>query len=372
MKQKNKNLLLWWDTQTGKSFEVIRLAKDEKWNKFTVVCPPKIIKQWEQRLKDSQLPRHTWQIMTYHCFTRNNKNDYGILVLDEIHNFLAQWQVGRSGKAGSIRLEKLKEHLDYHHPRLVLLSATPIRNSPHSYYTLLRLLGSQWIYQSFFYDFFEQAFPYWSTRPIWQPKSDWIKRVSLTSTNVYEISRKVFCQEIEKDILLPFKTLTLSKTEREIAEKNEWNWHDLRCYASQKSERLIALKENLSNFNKSIVFYNYTKTGDWLEKEIAKEQVVFRLDGRNNQLADFNEALCGVLVCQCATGEGWSVKGVSSQHFFELPFSVVRHNQDRGRGIIKSGEKFSIPQRYYYLNKYENNIYQDYLINKDYDNKQLH
>lgn len=154
-----RNMLLYWDTGTGKTFTTTAImhylyTQDPRW-RFLVMIPASLQDTWDKGLRRafraSPAMRDHVRIVRY-----NNehpeisfrvqfdkivvpKRNRVFIVIDEVHNFISR-SMPSNGRSRDSLYEEIVELGSEVGNRLLLLSATPLRNSPREFTYLMHLL----------------------------------------------------------------------------------------------------------------------------------------------------------------------------------------------------------------------------------------
>ena len=155
-----QSLLLYWDTGTGKTFTTVAIMhclhqRDPRW-RFLVLVPASLQNVWERGLKKA------WRAdpgMRDHVrLVRYNNDKPGIsfsvqynkivdpkrskvcIIIDEVHNFISRSMPKADGAPRDKLYDEIVKLSSELNNRLILLSATPIRNSTREFSYLLHLL----------------------------------------------------------------------------------------------------------------------------------------------------------------------------------------------------------------------------------------
>lgn len=158
--------MLVWDTGTGKSRAAVEWMELRPTIDFLVVCPKQVLKMWKSIVPPRAIAVTKEQYKKYTA-------PYSGIVVDEAdHGFGSSlFTKGRSAMATTL-YEWIRSHDT---APVLLLTATPVRNSPHTSHTLLTYIqkAPTWKeYRALQYNLVSR--PY-NPRPFYEAKKGWQK-----------------------------------------------------------------------------------------------------------------------------------------------------------------------------------------------------
>lgn len=318
--------------------------------------PKKAILNWEMRTGKT-LPAARWVDMpertgnTYIITKKNNKRSWlamktgarvltkeefkkvaptivrpTAIVVDEVHNFGSALFVKPRSQLATALYTLLKDNPDCH---FLGLSATPVRNSPWSFHTLLCYIGVYIPWKEWRSEFFElQHLPFMKF-PGWLPKANWRE---LMVPYVAQYTDIVALKDVVDD--LPLATSRVIKIKQKPYKKPTdeiVTWHHEHIWEQQgKAKEILEL-----GYKKVIVVAYYTQQLDALAAELQKEKPVFILDGRTKDpeatIAAAQRAEECYLLVQSSCGEGWDGWQFGAMVFASMDHSYVSNTQMHGR-----------------------------------------
>ncbi len=320
------------------------------------INPPKALLNWEMRTGKS-LPAALWIDLpeqagnTFIICKKSNKKGWlafgtkanvltkeefkkaagGILgptaiVVDEVHHFAsALFTKGRSQLAASL-YNLLKNNPDCH---FLGLSATPVRNSPWSFHSLLCYTGHYIPWKEWRAEFFEQVQMPFLPYPAWMPKSNWRE---LMVPYVHKYTDIVSLKDVVEDLppatsrIIEIKQKPYKKPEDEVV-----TWvHEHRHEQQGKDKEILDL-----GYKKLILVCKYTEQVDALAAALKDEKPVFILDGRTKDQEGTaraaQEADECYLIVQASMGEGWDGWSFGALVFVSMGHTYVEYVQMLGR-----------------------------------------
>lgn len=316
--------------------------------------PSKALLNWEMRVGKS-LPAALWIDLpeqvgnTYIITKKSNKKEWQgyktkatvltkeefkkteiisptAIVVDECHHFASGLFVkGRSAFATRM-YTLLRKYPECH---VLLLTATPVRNSPWSFHTLLCFLGVYIPWKEWREEFFELQHLPFMKYPGWMPKANWRE---LMQSYVNKYTDILSLKDVVDDLppatsrIIAVKQKPYKKPVDEIV-----TWHH-----EHKHEQHGKGKEILElGYRKLIVVCYYTEQLDALAKELSKEKTVFILDGRTKDqegtIKQAQEADECYLLVQSGCGEGWDGWMFGAMVFASMDHTYVSNVQMHGR-----------------------------------------
>lgn len=312
--------LLAFETGTGKTIAAVEWMKLRPSFRFFVVCPKQIKKQWIEAVDDI----HSRVIVVTKEEFKKLPLDFDGIVVDEADQGFGSplFTKGRSAMATTL-YNWLRAHKT---APVLILSATPIRNAPHTAHTLLSYIqkSPDWkAYQSIQYHLVSR--PY-NPRPFWEPLKFWQKRAAAMITkNAYVASMSDIVtvpEQYEQVVEVP-----------EVKVETE-SWHDAARRESGPL-KLAWIRNYCKGKRKVIIVSRYLDTIERYSKELAKDREVFVLTGstkdQEETIKDARESFECYLLAQADLAAGWEAPEFSHVVFVSLSFSVRSLVQMRGR-----------------------------------------
>lgn len=309
--------LLCWECGTGKTLAAVEWMKLRPSVSFVVVCPKQIVQQWKDVVPGNAVVVTKEQYKKY-------KIPYSGVVVDEAdHGFGSPlFTKGRSAMATTL-YTWIRAHDT---APVLLLTATPIRNAPHTSHTLLSYIqkSKKWNeYRNVQYSLVTR--PY-NPRPFFEPKKGWQKiSATLVSRNasVATMSDIVTVPEQHEERIVVHETPVVSES-----------WHD-EARAESGDNKIAWIQEYARDKRKVIIVSRYLSTIEAYAKVLAKEREVFVLTGSTkNQEATIKaarESFECYLICQSSLSSGFELPEFDFMVFVSLSFSVRDLVQMKGR-----------------------------------------
>ena len=248
------------------------------------------------------------------------------IVVDEVHHFgSALFVKGRSQLATALYM-LLKKYPDCN---FLGLTATPVRNSPWSFHTLLCYIGVYIPWKDWRSEFFELQHLPFMKYPGWLPRPDWRERMQPYVRKYTDI---VSLKDVV-DSLPPATSRTIKIKQKPYKKPTDevvtWT-HEHRHEQQGKAKEILEL-----GYRKVIVVCYYTSQLDDLARELVKEKPVFVLDGRTKNQEDTIKAAqeaeeCYLLV-QSSCGEGWDGYMFGAMVFCSMDHTYTSNRQMHGR-----------------------------------------
>lgn len=213
---------------------------------------------------------------------------------------------------------------------VLLLTATPVRQSAWSLHTLMCYIGVYYDWKKWRAEFFQlQKLPFLRF-PAWMPKKDW--RIKIRPF------LEKYCDIVSlKDIVeyLPEAETIIIKVEHKtkyIKPKDAiTTWQDEHRF--EQNDKLEEIQK--LGFKKLILIVFFTEQIDFLKKELEKEKEVFVLDGRTKdahlvkQQAQESEECYFIVQSSCVMG--WDGYTFPAMVFVSMSHSCVDFTQAKGR-----------------------------------------
>ncbi len=315
-----KKIILNWEMRVGKSLPAsIWIDNPQQSGNTYIICKKSNKQEWKSYNTKAK-------VITKEDFKKEIIINPTAIVVDEAHNFSAGLFVkGRSDLAQ--RLYKLVRQ--YPECRVMLLSGTPVRNSPWSLHTLLCYVGVYYDWKEWRDRFFVlQKMPYLRFAAYF-PRKDWragLKSLVEKHTDIVSLKDVV-------DVLPPAVTRVIKVVgTKYIPPKDEivtWT-HEHRHEQKAKLAEILEL-----GYKKIILVVYYTSEIDTLKKQLEEYKPVHVLDGRTkDQEATIREAQGAeenYFIVQAGCGEGWDGWMFGCMVFVSIPHSLVQFTQMSGR-----------------------------------------
>ena len=254
-------------------------------------------------------------------------NNPTAIVVDEASFFASGLFVkGRSQLSEALyKLVKTYPDMD-----VLLLTATPVRQSAWSLHTLLCYIGVYYDWKKWRSEFFELVKLPFLRFPAWMPKNNWrIKIRPFLEKHCDIVSLKDIVEYLPEPQTIIIKVEHKEKYKKPLDEITTWidehKWEQ-----QDKVQEILAL-----GYQKLIVVVKYTYQIDEIAKELAKEKEVFILDGRTKKPDDVKkqaqESEECYLIVQSSMGMGWDGWMFGAMVFVSMAHTVVDYIQMTGR-----------------------------------------
>lgn len=298
---------IWIDQphRTGNSFIITKKSNKRSWQNFETGATVLSKEEFKKVSKDIINPT--------------------AIVVDEVHNFGSALFVKPRSQLATALYTLLKEYPDC---EFLGLSATPVRNSPWSFHTLLCYLGVYIPWKEWRSEFFELVHMPFMKFPGWLPKSNWRE---LMVPYVAQYTDIVALKDVVNDLppvasrIIKIKQKPYKKPTDELT-----TWHSEHMWEQQnKYKEILEL-----GYKKVICVCYYTAQLDELAAQLT-DKPVFILDGRTKDPEAVIAAAqatdeCYLLV-QSSCGEGWDGWQFGAMVFCSMDHSYVSNTQMHGR-----------------------------------------
>lgn len=357
-----RKALLNWEARTGKSLPAARWIEHPcRAGERYIICTKQNKKEWQGYGTGAA-------VLTKEEFRKVASTlRPSAIVVDEAHNFASPLFVkGRSQMAAALYdLVRRSPEMD-----VMLLTATPVRNSAWSLHTLLCYLGVYYDWQRWRAEFFElKKMPYLRF-PAWLPRKDWRARLDPILRKHTDI---VALQDIVADLPPPVtQVIKVPPASRYVEPEDEvvtWT-HEHR---HEQGGKLAYIRE--MGYKKLLIFVHYTDEIDRLAFGLADLKPVYVLDGRTKDaekvkaLAQSAES-CYFIV-QSSMGFGFDGYMFGATVFASQSHSNVHHTQALGRP--RHIVHVLVPQIYYLIGgRWDKRIMDTVLSGQDFNPHAYH
>lgn len=330
LKENPNHALLAFDTGTGKTLTALLWAEKRPNYNHLIVVPKNIKGKWIRDVEEHG--KITATIVTkeeFKTISKKNLQIHSSIIIDESDFFGSTlFTKGRSQLA-----EHLYNFIKEVNPDVLLMTATPFRNAPHTIHTLLTYIhqAPKWaVWQNMCYKLMQ--LPY-LPHPAWLPTKNWRKEAL-----EYAIPR-MYVAKIEDIADVP--TQYEEKYEIEttpllnpISDTQVGIWHE-EARAENGKEKLDWIKDYIRGKSKVIIVCRYKKQIADYAKELEKIREVFILTGEvNNQdevIENAKQSFECVFLIQASMGAGFELPEFSYVIFASLSFSHRDYVQMKGR-----------------------------------------
>lgn len=295
-----------------------------------IIVPKNIVEKWADDCIGHGIKHFT--VVTKENFKKLDTSDFTSVIVDEADFFASPlFKKGRSQMA-----EKLYKMLDEQKiEHVLLLTATPYRNQPHSIHTLLAYIDQaprwkEWQTATYYL----AQLPY-LPRPAWMPKKDWRKyAIAYATPRIYTAKMSdIFTVPTQHEVDFVISTPKIPDY-KITAETPVGEWHE-RARRETDIEKLEYIEEYCRGKSKIIISCRYKDSIKLFEKHLSKKYQVYVVTGETkDQEAVIKEAEndpeC-ILIVQSDIGAGWEAPSFSYMIFANLSFSYRSYIQMKGR-----------------------------------------
>ena len=319
-----KNLLV-HEAGTGKTICACLWLKDGKDTDALVVCPKRVVKKWKVELTKWGTKA---TVLSKEEFKKYPAQGWKSVVIDECDWFASPlYSKGRSQL--TTRMFALVTQLK---PKMLLLSATPIRSNPWNLHTILTLAGNYIDHKKWRDYFFELRKEHYMPRPAYVPKYNWRKLIR----PILEKYSDIILMEDCVDYLPPVRE-EIIKVKSELFINTEWEgtkafFEEHRHEQKNKPKEIIEIARG---FRKVMVVAYYTEQISQLQKELGKDREVFVLQGgvkdQEKIIKDAQESDECYFIVQASVGEGFDADSFSCIIFASMSYAVRDFVQMKAR-----------------------------------------
>lgn len=346
---------------TGKTVCACLWLKDDRDEDALVICPKRIVKKWEEALKDWGTKA---TVLSKETFKKDPPKEWSAIVCDEADEFASPlFTKGRSQLATALYTLVQK----YPEMPVLLATATPIRSNPWNLHTLLCYLG-QYIDKTKWRDtFFTLEHRPFLRRPAYFPKPDWRKKIRPLLEKTADIVLLKDCvgdlpPVREYPILThcsPYKrALETEPTALFVAE-----------HRYEQTEKLKDILQISKKYRKVLVVAHYVEQVESLAKSLAKDRQVFMVHGgvkgQEGILKEANDSDECYLVIQASLGAGFDADSFSCVIFASMSYRVRDFVQMKYR--VRRIHNLH-PVEYYYLigGRCDKGVYETIMLGRDF------
>lgn len=324
--------LLAFETGTGKSLCALEWMKKRPDEYHLLICPKNIKQKWLDDCREHKINPLKLLILTKEEFKKGGYTAITSVIVDEADFFASPlFTKGRSQMAEQMYTLIDKSMIKH----VLLLTATPYRNQPHSIHTLLSYIGlaprwKEW--QAKTYEL--KVLPY-LPRPAWMPQKHWRKyAIAYATPRIYTAKMSdLFTVPEQHETQFTIPTEKLDPMDR-VADTPVGEWHE--CAKRETDvEKLQFIKEYIRGKSKVIISCRYKDSLKMFAKELGKTYQVYVVTGEvKDQEAVIREAEADpecILLVQADIGAGWEAPSFSYMIFANLSFSYRSYVQMKGR-----------------------------------------
>lgn len=329
--QKNENkCLLAFETGCGKSRCAFIFIDKRPTINFLVIVPKNIKKRWQQDLS-TNCPHSLYTVVTKEEFKKLDTKPFTGVVFDEADFASAPlFKKGRSQLAEQL-YNMIKQNSIHH---ILLLTATPYRNSPHNIHTLLTYINKAPLWSAWQDNLYHLVYRPYTPRPFYEPVKNWReKAIAYASPRIYSAKMSdIVTVPTQHESATHIKTSLLSKI---TADTPVGAWHERARRESGGKEKIDFIEDYVRDKSKVVIVARYKEQIKEYEAILKKSYQVYTLTGETKDqekvihLAE-NDPEC-ILIIQADIGAGFEIPSFSYMIFANLSFSHRSYVQMKGR-----------------------------------------
>lgn len=335
----NKKILA-HEAGTGKTLCGILWLKEQGKKMSLVVCPKQVKRKWEDDLK---LHHTTALVLTKEEFKKFPMKAWEAIVIDEFDHFASPlFSKGRSQLTS-----RMYEVIRQFNPKVIGLTATPIRSKPENLHTLLALTGNYIDWKAWRDRFMElKKMPY-MPRPAWLPKTTWRKDIRPVLEKYADIVLMKDCVDF-----LPEVTEEKIKVKKDPFVNTEWEGTKafFEEHKHEQKHKIEHIKEIGKGYRKVVVVAYYVEQVESIAKELSKERETFYIHGgikdQEKVIKEAQESDECYIVIQAGIGAGFDLDTFAVMIFVSMSYAVRDYVQMKAR--IRRIKNLH-PVKYFYL-----------------------
>lgn len=331
----NPNMaLLSWEVGCGKSLAAMEWMKKRPGHYTVLVCPKNIKKKWIEDLERNNIDPLRVIVLTKEEFKKqaNFITSPRAIIVDEADFFSAPlFTKGRSQMVESlynfIRINKIEN--------ILLLTATPFRNSPHNIHTLLTYLQQAPDWKSWRDKHYQLVSRPYLIGMAYEPKKGWRAKAVEYAVPKIHVARMADIVDVpvQTHNMVRIQTEELTP-EQAVADTIIKEWH-LRARRESGPEKLDWIKEYIQDKSKVVLVSRYKETIETYEKELSKTRKCYVLTGDSKDQEEIiKEAEADpecILFIQAGIGAGFEIPSFSFMVFINMSFAHRDYIQMQGR-----------------------------------------
>jgi superfamily II DNA or RNA helicase len=310
--------LLCWEVGTGKTLAACMWMKLRPDISFVVVCPKQILKMWTDAVRST-----TAVVVTKEQYKKYTAPYSGIVVDEADQGFGSPlFTKGRSAMATTL-YTWIRAHDT---APVLLLSGTPIRNSPHTAHTLLTYIQKAPTWKEYRAKQYELISRPYQPRPFYSPLKGWQKvAAKMITDNAYvaNLSDIADVPEQHNDMVRVKEMAVIAPT-----------WHDF-ARAESGAKKLAWIRNYVKDKRKVVIVSRYLSTIEAYAKELSKDRQTFVLTGstpdQEGTIKEARESFENFFIVQAGLGSGFELPEFSHMIFVSLSFAVRDLVQMKGR-----------------------------------------
>lgn len=328
-----QSALLCWETGTGKTLAAVRwLCEFPVRQLKVIICPKQIVQKWS----NEKLPRNT-RVMSREEFVR----DTGLIgpacaiVVDEADQFASPLFIAKSR---SLRSEALYGYIRRHTPKVLLLTATPVRSTPWNLHTLLTFLGLYTDWKKWQSEYFELVRKPFLPRPAFFPVKNWR---TLIRVPLEKYANIVLLRDCVAEVPPITESSEMIQLPPYIPDPEAAEWEPMKQFVArhryeQHPKKFTRAEEIASGFGKSVVVCHFREQMEaWGKLFEKKGWQVYQVHGGvkdpEKVIKEAQEDPNCVLLIQASIAAGFDLDLFSCMIFASMSYRVVDYVQMMGR-----------------------------------------
>lgn len=309
---------------TGKTVCASVWLKDGRDADALVLSPKRVVQKWQETLRDWNT---TATVLSKDQFKKQEVKRWSAIVVDEADEYASPLFIkGRSDLA--THLYQLIQA--YPNTPILLLTATPIRSSPHNLHTLLCYLGKYTDFKEWRARYCTLTYPAslpYLVRPSWIPNDDWrteIRKELEKHADIFLLKDAVDELPPVEERIITTRCIPLTDTTSFIEQRR-----------NEQTTKASAVLELGKEYRKVLVVAYFTEQIEALEKALKRDRQTFVVQGSTKYqeeiLKEANETDECYLIVQASLGAGFDADSFSCVVFASLSNSVRDHVQMKYR-----------------------------------------
>ncbi len=307
--------LLCWEGGAGKTIGACVWLKQNRDKDALVICPKKVVRKWQQALKDWGTKA---TVLSKEEYKKNPLKQWSARVIDEADEFASPLFVA---KARSQLSTKLYEQVQtYPDTPTLLLTATPIRSRPENLHTLLCFLGIYVEWKKWRDKFFVLTRMPYLPRPAYVPRYNWREMIRPYLERVADIVLLKDIVDLPPVIENKIKVET-PKFVPTIDTKDFFDEH--RHEQQNKVQHILEIGKQ---YRKVLVVAYYREQIQDLEHKLAQDRETFAIHGgvkdQEAVIKQASESDECFFVVQSSIGAGFDADTFSCVVFASMSYAV--------------------------------------------------
>lgn len=309
--------LLCWEVGTGKTLAAVGWMQKRPLITFIVVCPKQIKRMWQAAVPDNAF------VVTKEEFKKYEGAYQGIVVDEADQGFGSSlFTKGRSAMATAL-YTWIKGHQN---APVLLLSATPIRNAPHTSHTLLSYIQKAPLWKTYRDTQYSLISRPYNPRPFYEPNRGWQKSSAKMITDNASVAylSDIVDVPVQYEEVVSLKETTIQTD----------SWHE-GARAESGDHKLSWIRSYVKDKRKVVIVSRYLETIRRYAEALENTRQVFVLTGstkdQEKTIQAARDSFECFLIIQADLAAGYELPEFSHMIFVSLSFSVRSLTQMKGR-----------------------------------------